>query len=102
MRGNGSACSMSVTTHPGRRGFALVERLLAALSDPARRERTDVGQHGRCDHDHIFQEVALAIRVQQRQPTHHESTHEPTHNSAPGDGPDTQQQVGTERSGARG
>jgi 4-amino-4-deoxy-L-arabinose transferase-like glycosyltransferase len=31
---------MSVMTDAGRRGFALVERLLAALTDPARRERT--------------------------------------------------------------
>src|SRR5438270_6910855 len=32
--------SMSVMTHAGRSGLALVERLLAALTDPARRERT--------------------------------------------------------------
>jgi 4-amino-4-deoxy-L-arabinose transferase-like glycosyltransferase len=31
---------MSVMTDAGRRGFALVERLLGALTDPARRERT--------------------------------------------------------------
>jgi len=31
---------MSVITHAGRRGFALVERLFEALSDPARGERT--------------------------------------------------------------
>src|SRR5262245_37739506 len=31
---------MSVMTDTGRRGFALVERLFAALTDPARRERT--------------------------------------------------------------
>ena len=31
---------MSATTDSGRRGLALIERLLAALTDPARRERT--------------------------------------------------------------
>ncbi|MGA7490298.1 MAG: glycosyltransferase family 39 protein [Xanthobacteraceae bacterium] len=33
---------MSATTDSGRRGLALIERLLAALTDPARRERTVV------------------------------------------------------------
>jgi len=32
--------SMSVMTHARRSGFAVIERLLAALTDPARRERT--------------------------------------------------------------
>src|SRR5258705_8689515 len=34
--------SMSAMTDAGRRGFALIERLLHALTDPARRERAAV------------------------------------------------------------
>lgn len=36
----GRVLSMSAMTDSGRRGLALMERLLAALADPARRERT--------------------------------------------------------------
>ena len=56
-------------------------------------QRRDICQNGGRHHAHVFEKIALAIGIQQRQPTHHERADEPPHDRAARYRPQTQEKM---------